>query len=139
MENISQRTDTVDFYFYFATWFHRQRARSRTASDHVTRKQCDFRRQQTHDLVRRKDEVADPIILAFASVEYGPDRDLLEFDAGGNNRSERSKRIKGLGAGPLGEMRTIIEQLKRGHIVDAGIAKDVIAGFACGYLPALLT
>ena len=77
-----------------------------------------------HDLLWRKDHVADRIVLLDLAIEDAAHPQRGGVDASGDHRTDRAKTGKALGATPLVELAICEQRFGGCDVVDAGVTKD---------------
>src|ERR1700737_3236649 len=87
-----------------------------------------------HQVLRRYDHVRQRIVLALDPFEPSDHPQPRPLQTRGDDRSEATKGVITLRSAPLCEVDILVQHARRRHVVDAGIAEDVIGRVAWTYI-----
>src|SRR3990172_13304325 len=139
LKHIAKRSYTIDCNLdRVPRILHGAHPERGATGDDVARHEGHVLREEAYQLQWRKEHVAHGIVLPFLAIEDGPHVQGHGIDFRRDHRSEHTERVEALGPGPLWEGWVLVDDLGRGHVVDAGIAENIIACLGLAHVRASL-
>ena len=126
-QHVCQHADSRNFHLDGAAVLDRTDPHRRAARDHIAGQQRHIVGDSAHQFLRRDNHIRERIVLTLHSIETGDQPCLRPIQSVAMTGPRQPKVSMALRAAPLRKIGVLVQFAGGGHIVDAGVAEDVIA------------